>query len=169
LLRAFVAEKALGANVPQDAVYGYATSDNSNNPLKGTNRYVIHFNAPTARHQAGEVPPVNSQGFWSVTIYNADGTLVDNPMVNYNAIGVGPLGPTIQSHSACFNSDGSLDLYLQTDQPSDATQVCNWIPIPPTGGATASDADFIVFLRMYWPDQTVLNGRWIPPVVQKTN
>jgi hypothetical protein len=169
LLRAFVAEKALGANLPQDAVYGYATDDNNNGPLKGTNRYTVHFNTPTAQHKAGEVPPVNWKGFWSVTIYKADGTLVDKPGVLYNAIGVGPLGPTIQGHNACFNSDRSLDLYLQTDPPSGATQFCNWIPIPPDGGATANDPDFIVFLRMYWPDQAVLRGRWIPPVVQKVN
>jgi hypothetical protein len=169
LLRAIVAEKALGANLPEDAVYGYTTSDNGNNPVKGTNRYTVHWNAPTSQRKAGELPPVNAKGFWSVTIYKADGTLVDNKAVTYNAIGVGPLGPTIQAHNACFNPDGSLDLYLQTDPPSGATQFCNWIPIPPTGGATASDPDFIVFLRMYWPEQAVLSGKWIPPAIQKVD
>lgn len=162
LLRAIVAKQALGANLPEDAVYGYATMDNGGNPLKAGNRYVVSF-------EAGQLPPVNPAGFWSVTIYNADGTLVDNPVVNYNAIGVGPLGPTIQDHNACFNADGSLDLYFQADQPSDPTQRCNWIPISPQGSADPTKNDFIVFLRMYWPDQVVLDGGWIPPAVQKLN
>jgi hypothetical protein len=167
LFRALVAEKALGANLPEDAVYDYAVYDNSNNPLKSTNRYVVHFNPETA--QTFALPPVNPQAFWSVTIYNADGTLVDNSVVDYNAIGVGPLGPTIQGHSACFNADGSLDLYIQADPPSGATQFCNWLPISPEGSADPTQSDFIVFLRMYWPDQIVLNGGWIPPAVQRVD
>jgi hypothetical protein len=169
LLRAVVANKALGANLPEDAVYGYATNDGGGTPVKGTNRYTIHFAAPTNRHSPGELPPVNPNGFWSVTIYRADGSLVDNPTVKYNAIGVGPLGPTIQDHTACFNPDHSLDLYLQADQPTNAAQVCNWIPIPSDEQLPADQADFIVFLRMYWPDQSVLRGRWIPPVVRQLN
>lgn len=169
LLRAVVANKALGANLPEDAVYGYATSDGGGSPVKGKNRYTIHFAAPTNRHIAGELPPVNKNGFWSVTIYKADGTLVDKPGVKYNAIGVGPLGPTIQDHTACFNRDGSLDLYLQADQPASAVQACNWIPIPSDEELAADQPDFIVFLRMYWPDQAVLRGRWIPPVVRQLN
>jgi hypothetical protein len=62
-----------------------------------------------------------------------------------------------------------LDLYLQADQPAAGTPYCNWIPTPPTGGATANDPDFIVFLRMYWPGRTILNGKWIPPAVTKVN
>jgi hypothetical protein len=170
LLRAVVANKALGANLPEDAVYGYATNDGNGNPLKGTNRYTVHFAAGTNRHIAGEVPPVNINSFWSVTIYRADGRLVDKPGVTYNAIGVGPQGvATIQNHTACFNSDGSLDLYLQADQPSNAAQVCNWIPIPDDEQLAADKPDFIVFLRMYWPDNAVLRGRWIPPAVRLLN
>jgi hypothetical protein len=167
LQRALFAEKALGGNLPADAVYGYAIHDVNDQPLKGTNRYKLHFNPKEA--QAFSLPPVNPSAFWSVTIYNADGTLVDNSVVNYNAIGVGSLGPTIQGHNACFNQDGSLDLYLQADPPSGGTQFCNWLPIPTDGGASADAPDFIVFLRMYWPDHVVLNGNWIPPAVQKVN
>jgi hypothetical protein len=167
LVRALVAEKALGGNLPADAVYGYAVNDGNDQLLKGSNRYVLHFNSKTA--PTFQLPPVNPSGFWSVTIYNADGTLVDNNAVNYNAIGVGPLGPTIQGHNACFNADGSLDLYIQADPPSGATQLCNWLPVSPEASSDPSQPDFIVFLRMYWPDQVVLNGNWIPPAVQKVN
>ena len=93
-----------------------------------------------------------------MTIYNLDGTLVANNVVDYNAIGM----PYVQGHQACFNSDQSLDLYLQVDSPGSGKPFCNWLPTPPGAG-------FIVFLRMYWPDQAVLNGRWIPPGIQKVN
>ena len=158
LLRAEVAENALGANNPKDAVYGYGVYDGNNNPLNGSNRYVLHFDPKTPRKRAGEIPPVNPKAFWSVTIYNSDGTLVANDVVNYNAIGV----PYVQGHQACFNQDQSLNLYLQADPPSGSTQFCNWLPIPQGEG-------FIVFLRMYWPDQAILSGQWVPPAIRKLN
>jgi hypothetical protein len=166
--RAVVAEKALGANLPEDVVYGYGVNDNDDNPLKSTNRYVLHFNAKGA--SSFQLPPANPSAFWSVTIYNADGTLVDNKVVDYNAIGVGPHGQaTIQGHTACFNADGSLDLYIQADPPSGHIPFCNWLPISPQGSTDPKQPDFIVFLRTYWPDPIVLNGGWIPPAVQKVN
>ena len=161
LLRALVAKSALGANRAADAVYGYTTHDSAGatteNVLTGANRYLLHFDAPTSEMKAGEVPPVNRNGFWSVTMYNADGTLVDNKIVDYNAIGEFE----IQAHKASFNSDKSLDIYIQADQPSDGKQFSNWLPAP--------QGEFIVFLRMYWPDDAVTGGNWYPPGVQKVS
>ena len=51
LLRAEVAENALGANNAVDAVYGYTTNDGSNNALNGGSNYVLHFNAPRHRRR----------------------------------------------------------------------------------------------------------------------
>ena len=67
----------------------------------------------------------------------------------------------VQNHNACFNSDGSLDLYLQPDEPpANTNQKCNWLPTPK--GVTP----YIAFLRLYWPDQVVLTkGGWIPPKI----
>jgi hypothetical protein len=166
LLRAFVAEKALGANLPQDAVYGYATEDGSKAALRGTGHYQLHFDRPTSTQASGQMPPVSPKAFWSVTIYNNDGTLVDHPGVDYNAIGVGPetLGAIIQGHAACFNPDGSMDIWMQAEKPSDPNHVCNWLPIPPKpADPTVTDEDFIVFLRMYMPEDVVLDSKWIPP------
>jgi hypothetical protein len=158
LLRAEVAEDAFGANNPQDAVYGYGVVDSGGDPVDGSHNYVIHFNAATSKKKAGEIPPVHPKAFWSVTIYNADGTLVANNIVHYNAIGI----PQVQEHDACFNPDQSLDLYLQAGPPASGTPFCNWLPIPDKGR-------FIVFLRMYWPQNAVLNGKWVPPGIQKVN
>src|SRR5262249_60363589 len=106
--------------------------------------------------------------FWSATIYNTEGALVETPNSSNNAIGVGPTswGPTIQAHTACFNADGSMDITLQANPPTDSAQLCNWIPIPTTAAdPTIPGGDFIVFLRMYWPNASVLQGQWRPPGV----
>ncbi len=161
LLRALVAKNALGANRAEDAVYGYTTHDSAGaakeNVLTGANRYVLHFDAPTHKMKAGELPPVHRNGFWSLTMYNSDGTLVDNKIVDYNAIG----GFEVQAHKATFNSDGSLDIYIQEHRPSDPKEFSNWLPAP--------RGEFILFLRMYWPGDAVTGGNWYPPGVQKVN
>jgi hypothetical protein len=155
LLRAVVAEQALGANNPQDAVYGYTQKDGRGRNLNGNNNYKIHFGVPGTD---GGIPPVTTGspgGFWSVTIYDSNGKLVPSPdpNVNYNAIG----GMKVQDHTGCFNSDNSIDLYLQPDPPAGGVAYCNWLPTP------KSNDPYIVFLRMYWPTDTILNGGWIPP------
>jgi hypothetical protein len=148
LLRAEVAKDALGANNAIDAVYGITTYDGSGAPLDGSKKYKIHFNATGSQG----LPPV--KGFWSLTIYDAAELLVNNPDVSYNAIGM----PSVQNHQACYNSDDSLDLYLQSTKPTDPTQLCNWLATPSAGGYTP-------FLRMYWPEAPILNQSWIPPAI----
>jgi hypothetical protein len=153
LLRAEVAKKALGANRKEDAVYGYTMTDQRGIDLRGSVNYKIHF-LPKGQNQG--IPPVNQGGFWSLTIYDADGKLVPSPdpaSANWNAVGM----PYVQNHQACINTDGSLDLYLQsTEPPKGSKEFCNWLPTPPKGG-------YIAFLRMYWPDDVITSGDWIPP------
>jgi len=153
LLRAEVARSALGANNPQDAIYGYTKIDGKGNDLNGSNAYTIHFDASGNQ----SVPPVG--GFWSLTIYDINGKLVHNP-VDWNAVGM----PAVQGHSAaCLNSDTSLDLYPQPSAPPvGSIQYCNWLPTPPGQG-------YIAFLRLYWPDATVLDtspAGWVPPPIK---
>jgi hypothetical protein len=58
-----------------------------------------------------------------------------------------------------YNSDGSLDIYIQNESPGQDKEA-NWLPAP--------SGKFILMLRMYWPrqrDPSILNGSWkIPPV-----
>ena len=155
LLRAEVALNALGANRAADAVYGYTTTDGDGNPLSGNTNYTIHF-FPPGRDRG--IPPVNKGGFWSLTIYDGSGKLVPSPdpvSANWNAVGI----PSVQGHQACLNNDGSLDLYLQaTEPPKGSKQFCNWLPTP-------ANAGYIAFLRMYWPDEAILDKKWIPPPI----
>jgi hypothetical protein len=53
-----------------------------------------------------------------------------------------------------FNSDGSLDLVIQHDPPGDDRDG-NWLPAP--------IGKFNLSLRLYWPSEDVLRGRWKPP------
>ena len=139
LLRAAVAAADLGMPLLQDAVYPATSVDGENQPLNGGHSYTLHF-------AKGMTPPVNA--FWSLTMYNKDHTLVDNPLQRYS----------LQSEQTLhYNADGSLDIIIQKDAPKE-TQV-NWLPSP--------EGDFTLILRMYWPKPEVLDGIWSPPAVTR--
>jgi hypothetical protein len=81
-------------------------------------------------------------------------TLFDNPS-GWNAIG----WPAIQGNQYTLNPDGSLDVYIQADPPVDPVQYSNWLAAP-------RGKEFLLFLRMYWPDRAVISDQWTPPSVQ---
>jgi hypothetical protein len=138
--RAIVAYNALGANLPEDAIYPTCAVDADGQPFTGANNYVLHFDK-------GETPPVNA--FWSLTLYDQEGYMVANP-INRNAIG--------DRSGLKPNADGSLDIYIQHDSPGPEKEA-NWLPAP-------ADS-FNLLLRIYWPKEEVLHGGWIPPAVQR--
>lgn len=143
LQRAFITAIGLGANRPQDAVYPTSEADAAGQPYSGANTYVMHF-------AKGETPPVN--GFWSVTMYNAEYFFVDNPLNKYT---VSP------RNDLKYNADGSLDLYIQHESPGKEKEG-NWLPAPLD--------KFVLMLRMYWPKETspsIIDGTWKPPAVTK--
>jgi hypothetical protein len=139
--RAFVTAIGLGANRPQDAIYPTSEADAEGQPYNGTNEYVMHFNK-------GELPPVD--GFWSLTMYDADYFFVDNPLNRYTLSARNDLKT---------NADGSVDLYIQHDSPG-ADKESNWLPAPA--------GKFVLMFRLYWPKETppsIIDGTWtIPPV-----
>ena len=97
--RALVTAIGLGANRPQDAVYPTSEVDADGKPYAGANKYVMHFDK-------GQMPPVN--GFWSLTMYDAEYFFVDNPLNRY----------TLSARNKLkHNADGSVDLYLQHENP----------------------------------------------------
>ena len=143
LKRAIVAEIGLFANQPEDAIYPVNVADADGKPLRGESKYVIHFNK-------SQLPPVDA--FWSVTMYDAEGFQVANPL-NRFAIG--------DRDALKYNSDGSLDLYLQTETPGSEKEA-NWLPAPKSGllGVT---------MRLYAPRPAALDGRWKPPAVKRVD
>jgi len=140
--RAMVALVGLGANVPEDAVYPSSSVDNDRQQYNGRNNYLLHFNND-------QIPPVN--GFWSLAMYNSDGYFIDNTINRYS-IG--------DRDNLKFNSDGSLDIYIQHNSPGKEKE-SNWLPAP--------KGDFNLVLRLYWPSNEILTGDWNPPGVKRVN
>jgi hypothetical protein len=141
LQRALVTAIGLGANRPQDAVYPTSEADADGRPYIGTNHYVMHFDKD-------KLPP--AEAFWSLTMYDAGYFFVENALNRYTLSG---------RNSFNTNADGSVDLYLQHDNPGPDKEA-NWLPAP--------EDRFILMLRLYWPkDSTpsIFDGTWvIPPV-----
>jgi hypothetical protein len=140
-LRAVVAMAGLGANLPADAVYPNARFDVDGQPLEGSNRYVLHF-------PSGGLPPVRA--FWSITAYDQDGYLIANELDRYALGDRDPLK---------FNADGSLDLYVQAEAPAEELRT-NWLPVPAQG-------PFRITARLYWPEQSILDGAWRMPGLRR--
>lgn len=139
LHRASVAYNALGANVPEDTSYLVMIADDQGEPLRNDSAYVIRFGK-------SQLPPVHA--FWSITVYDERRFFADNPMNRYALSGRDDL---------VFNDDGSLDLWIQRDDPNDARSA-NWLPTPRHG-------TFSLILRLYWPKPEVVNGEWRPPPI----
>jgi len=139
--RALVTAIGLGANRLQDAIYPTSEADATGKPYDGSKKYVMHF-------EKGQTPPAD--GFWSLTMYDDKYFFVDNPLNRY----------TLSSRfNFKYNADGSLDLYLQNQNPGPEKEA-NWLPAP--------QGRFILMLRLYWPREkspSIIDGTWkIPPV-----
>jgi hypothetical protein len=127
-------------NLPQDNLYFQSNATTTGVPYSGANNYVLHF-------ASNSTPPVNA--LWSVTMYDSQGYPVPNPLNR----------STIAPHlgNLTYNPDGSLDIYIQHASPG-ASKESNWLPAP--SGA------FQIVMRLYWPQESALNGSWVPPAVQ---
>ncbi len=141
LQRALVAAIGLGANRPQDTSYAISSTDAAGQPYSGNFRYVLHFTPAEA---------VNADGFWSLTMYDADYFFVENPLVRYSLSARDKFD---------LQPDGSLDLYVQRHPPGTNLE-SNWLP--------AAEGKFNLMLRFYWPNQPLLDGSWQIPPVKKT-
>ena len=140
--RAVVAMVGLGANLPEDAIYPNTVSDQEGRALNGKHKYRIHFDTK-------QLPPVKA--FWSITAYGADEFLIDNPLQRF------ALGDRDALH---YNSDGSLDIWIQAEAPANADMKNNWLPVK-------ANAPFLLNARLYWPKEDALNLKWQMPPVER--
>ena len=134
---------AVGGNLVEDAVYPLTLVDSDGQKLSGANKYTLHFTKE-------QIPPVDA--FWSLTLYDKDSYLVDNPLNRY-ALG---------DRSNCkLGEDGSLTIYLQSESPAKDKE-SNWLPTP-------KDGTFKLALRLYIPKKQVADGTWKPPAVKRVS
>ncbi len=130
------AKHGMFGHLAEEAVYFISSGDASNSQA-----YTLHF-------EADQFPPVGA--FWSLTMYYDElpYNLVENPIdrfvISDRTPGIG------------FNDDGSLDFYIQHDQPNGERE-SNWLPAP--------DGPFRMLLRAYVTGEAILNGSYAPPPV----
>jgi hypothetical protein len=141
LQRAVIARRGLGTPQPDDEARFVNVVDADYRNVVCDCRYRLHFERET-------LPPADA--FWSLTIADGEGHAVPNMLERV----------TIGSRDALvFNGDGSLDLLVQHLDPGEANRA-NWLPGPGVGRLHLT-------LRLYAPRRTVLEGRWVPPPVQR--
>ncbi|MDR2427151.1 MAG: DUF1254 domain-containing protein [Endomicrobium sp.] len=141
-LRAKTAYLNFGASLNDDIVCIYSYADSDNEKYDFSKKYVLSF-------KKDEIPPANA--LWSVSLYNGSGYLVKNSIKRFS------LG---SKDNLRFNKDGSLEIYIQKDNPGKDKQ-SNWLP--------CGEEEFSVALRCYWPKDNLLDGSWkAPSVVNKT-
>jgi hypothetical protein len=126
-------------NKRNETMYFYTDNDTQGQQLSGKSSYAVTF-------AKGQLPPV--KGFWSLTMYNPSHFFYPNALKRY---ALGTKNKTLQT-----NADGSLTIYLGNKSPGKDKE-SNWLPAPA--------GNFSIWLRTYWPDQSILDGSWKPPVV----
>jgi hypothetical protein len=142
--RARLAEATAGTQVASQAVYfgaSRARSGTTTIALAADHSYEIQF-------PAGDLPPHGADGFWSITLYDAAGYLVANPINRYS---IGNETPGLVK-----GADGSVTIIVSAGRSSGMG--INWLPAP-TGA-------FSLVLRVYDPTPSVLDGSWSPPAIQ---
>jgi hypothetical protein len=143
LYRMLAAVTGIYGNAKEEAMYPVYAVDADGKRLDGTNRYTLHF-AP------GQLPPVNA--FWSLTMYELPSILLYANRLNRYLIN-SPMLPHLKR-----DADGGLTLYIQHDSPG-ADKESNWLPAPGRAFACA--------MRLYWPKEEALTGKWKAPPMKK--
>jgi hypothetical protein len=131
-------------NSKEEAFYPAYFVDAAGDKLDGsTNKYTLRF-------AADELPPVNA--FWSLTMYELPASLlVANPLHRY--LINSPMLPQMKR-----DADGGLTLHLQHDSP-EKDKESNWLPAP--------KGEFFAVMRLYWPKDEALNGKWKQPPLRR--
>jgi len=142
--RTAVGKSNIFVNRPNETKYFYQDLDDAGGRLNGRNKYTVTF-------AKDAMPAV--KGFWSLTMYNKEHFFEPNPIQRYS---VGTKNKDLKTAD-----DGSLTIYVQSDEPKDPVQRANWLPAP-------KGADFSLYVRSYWPEEAITSGKWTPPAVQKT-
>jgi len=143
LYRMAAAVLGIYGNSKQEAMYPIYAVDGDGQKLDGANRYTLRL-AP------GQLPPVHA--FWSLTMYELPSSLlVANPINRY--LINSPMLPQLKK-----DADGGLTLLIQNESPGKDLEA-NWLPAP--------KGPFMMAMRLYWPMQEALDGKWTAPLLKR--
>lgn len=132
-------------NSKEEALYPVYFADSDGQALDGAKG---HY---TLRFPPQQLPPVNA--FWSLTMYQLpQSLLVANSLHRY--LINSPMLPDLKR-----DADGGLTLYLQHDSPGKDKE-SNWLPAP--------NGPFLAVVRLYWPKDEALSGKWKSPPLHRT-
>ncbi len=134
IIRAAIARYAIGSNLIEEAIYWHAASNSEGKSLHSSQDYVVRF-----RHE----PDVSE--FWSLTLYDDEDRLAQNPAEHYAVSNRMPL---------VKNSDGSFDVVISQKSPGAGI---NWLSAPPKGG-------FTLLMRCYGATNDVLTNLETTPL-----
>jgi hypothetical protein len=130
-------------NSKLEAMYPFYAVDEAGQKLDGAHRYTVRF-APD------QLPPVHA--FWSLTMYELPASLlVANPINRY--LINSPMLPQLKR-----DADGGLTLLIQNESPGQDKET-NWLPAP--------KGPFMMAMRLYWPKDEAVEGKWTAPKVKK--
>lgn len=135
LSRAAAARLGIGGGVlADDTIEAKARVDAGGQRLQGAHRYEIDFS---------KAPPVNA--FWSLTLVDDTGRMVDNVLNRYALRGDRlPKGSKVRVQFAPPSGDRA-----------------SWLPAP--------RGPFALVLRLYWPKEAAVSGSWTPPAVKRVD
>ena len=128
IIRAAIARYAIGSNLIEEAIYWHAATDSEGKSLQSSQDYVVHFR---------DEPDVSE--FWSLTLYDDEDRLAQNPAEHYSVSNRMPL---------VKNSDGSFDIVISQKSPGTGI---NWLSAPPKGR-------FTLLMRYYGASNDVLRN-----------
>ncbi|MGY4652550.1 DUF1254 domain-containing protein [Mycobacterium sp. URHB0021] len=140
-LNAANTKNQVGTEVADQVVYVNTAVDSDNQPLDGTNTYILHF-------EPGQTPPV--AGMWNIAMYDGSMLFTANEIDRFS------IGSTTDSLTE--NPDGSLTIYLQHARPPQDL-LCNWLPAPA--------GSFNLTMRYYTPLAPVLDETYKLPAVRQ--
>ena len=127
-----------GTQIAEESVFYNLRKSTDGETLSGANRYRLRFGP-------GELPPVDA--FWSLTLYDGNYFLFDNPINRY--------GISDRTEELRLDADGNLEIQVQADAPT--SDSANWLPAP--------EGAFQLVFRTYQPSQPILDGTYkLPPL-----
>lgn len=146
LARASTAYHGWGANIPQDSAYATRFLAPDGGLLRSDKKYKIRFEKDGFPH---------AEYFWSLTLYGANSQFLVKNKIDRYAINT----YDVEDGIVATEDDGSLEIFISKDEPFDKKEKQNWLPAP-------SDEDaFTLAIRIYWPDEFTLQGKWEAPIV----